>query len=153
MAARTREIPWRRFGSACTRAALPVIPACRKESPKGWVCQLENEQLTAEPGRFARCKRKGDGAVAILIFLGESSSGDRQVARSSCNSIKLGEPRIFYKENMACGRAKRYARTLYRSGGKNEPRNFSCESGSNFDEGGGCRHDFRNEYFGWHPAD
>lgn len=54
----------------------PCYPGkCRKESPKGWRCKLENKQLTEEPGRLARCKRKSDGSKAVLIFLGESSSG------------------------------------------------------------------------------
>lgn len=71
-----------------------------------------------------------------------------------CNSITLGEPRVFYKNNMGCDRAKRYARRVYRRNGNWEPRNFSCESGSDFNEGGGCRHDSKpRTFFGWHPFD
>jgi hypothetical protein len=55
---------------------------------------------------------------------------------------------------MSCGRAKRYARHVHRSRGNFEPKNFDCESGSNFDEGGACHNVNRhNVYFGWHPAD
>lgn len=73
--------------------------------------------------------------------------------KRSCNSINLGEPRVFYKHNMRCSTAKHYARRLFTTDGGDWPRNFTCESGSNFNEGGSCRHDSKDKYFGWHPAD
>jgi hypothetical protein len=93
-------------------------------------------------------------AVMLPAGLAAHSGADAPAAqKSGCDTIKLGEPRIFYKHNMRCSKAKSYARRVYRSDGRDEPRRFTCESGSNFDEGGSCRHETKNKYFGWHPAD
>ncbi len=61
--------------------------------------------------------------------------------------------RIFYKNNMRCEKAKHYARRLYKTNGNDEPRKFTCSSGSNFNQGAACNHDFKNKNFGWHPVD
>lgn len=74
-------------------------------------------------------------------------------AKRSCDTIRLGKVRVFYKHNMRCAKAKRLARRLYRSEGRNRPRKFVCQSGSNFNSGGSCRHRSKNRYFGWHPFD
>ena len=95
--------------------------------------------------------------ASFALLLGEVSSsagGAERHAGQACNTIKFGGvARIFYKNNMSCDRAKRYARHVRRSRGRWEPRRFSCDSGSNFRSGGFCDHDFKNKYFGWHPAD
>ncbi len=75
-------------------------------------------------------------------------------SKGACSSINLGGPKVFYKQKMRCANAKHYARRLYKTDGRDEPRNFSCQSGSNFNQGAGCQHDFKNNrFFGWFPAD
>ncbi len=94
--------------------------------------------------------------AAVMLLAGQAGASGADAPGSEkrgCDMIKLGEPRIFYKHNMRCSKAKDYARRVYRSDGRDEPRRFTCESGSNFDEGGSCHHDTKNKYFGWHPAD
>jgi hypothetical protein len=93
------------------------------------------------------------GALILAGSPGASGADAPASDKAGCDSIKLGGPRIFYKHNMRCQKAKKYARRVYESGGRDEPRRFSCESGSNFDEGGSCHHDSKDKYFGWHPAD
>lgn len=80
---------------------------------------------------------------------------DEETARAkrACNTINLGGPKVFAKVNMRCETAKRYAKRLYKSDGEDEPRNFTCSSGSNFNEGASCSHETKDKFFGWHPAD
>jgi hypothetical protein len=67
----------------------PCYPGrCQSEGPRHWRCQLENTQLTKEPGRAAKCKRISDGSVAVLIFRSESSSGDKRRSKS-CGSFRM----------------------------------------------------------------
>ena len=73
--------------------------------------------------------------------------------KAGCSTINLGGVRIFYKNNMRCEKAKHYARRLYKTNGNDEPRKFTCSSGSNFNQGAACNHDFKNKNFGWHPVD
>ena len=104
-------------------------------------------------GRWIRAL-VGVGLLAFGALSGASSTvGSDAGSKSACNSIKLGETRVFYKQNMRCSKAKHHARRLYKTDGRDEPKNFTCESGSNFNEGGGCSHDFKNKFFGWHPLD
>jgi hypothetical protein len=84
--------------------------------------------------------------VVATPAAGRSATGD---AKRSCNSINLGQPRVFYKQNLRCAKAKQYARRLYKTQGRDEPRNFTCQSGSNFKASAACRHDFKNKRFGW----
>ncbi len=104
-----------------------------------------------------RSSNSGFGiAVVCMLALGLATGASSQPAgdqKRACNSIRLGEVRVFYKHGMKCSPAKDRARRVYRSNGENPPRNFTCESGSNFNEGGACEHDFKDKYFGWHPAD
>ena len=92
--------------------------------------------------------------LAIVAIAATAPAGASTAKPSGCDSINLGEPRVFYKSHMRCKKAKHYARRLYKTDGDDRPRKFTCESGSNFNEGGSCRHDFKpKKYFGWHPAD
>jgi hypothetical protein len=75
--------------------------------------------------------------------------GDK--AKRSCNEINLGGPRVFYKQNMRCSTAEHYARRLYKTNGRDEPRNFDCQG--TISSGAYCEHDFKNKRFGWHPFD
>ncbi|MCD6015849.1 MAG: hypothetical protein K0R88_1933 [Solirubrobacterales bacterium] len=88
-------------------------------------------------------------ALATLAADAPEGSSDKR----GCGSINLGEPRIFYKHNMRCHKAKHYARRLYKTDGRDQPRRFTCTSNSHFNQGAACRHDFKNKNFGWHPAD
>jgi hypothetical protein len=92
--------------------------------------------------------------IAVLVAAGavETAAAGRSVtveAKRSCNSINLGQPRAFYKKNLRCATAKQYARRLYKTDGRDEPRNFTCQSGTNFNASAACRHDFKNKRFGW----
>jgi hypothetical protein len=89
----------------------------------------------------------------IIVIAPGGATGAGSADKLSCSSINLGGPKIFYKKNMNCKSAKKKARQVYGSGGSNEPRHFDCTSGSNFVDGGDCRHVSKNKYFGWHPAD
>lgn len=74
--------------------------------------------------------------------------------RNSCQYIKLGERRVFYKSRMDCRTAKTYARRLYRTKGGSHPKNFRCFTGSKYQQGANCRHkNNSNRFFGWHPLD
>ena len=75
----------------------------------------------------------------------------QETTKRSCNQINLGGPRVFYKRNMRCETAKDYARRVYRTDGRYEPRNFDCEG--TISHGAQCRHEFKNKVFGWHPFD
>ena len=104
--------------------------------------------FVAGPGSYKATWRLGGSRIGpALKFRSETSK------RSSCNSIKLGEPRVFYKHNMPCKKAKRLARRLYKTDGREEPKNFECTSGSRFREGAACIHVSKPKNFGWHPAD
>jgi hypothetical protein len=89
--------------------------------------------------------------LALAAPAADASEGSS--TKRACNSINLGEPRVFYKHNMRCHKAKHYARRLYKTDGRDEPKKFACESGSNFNQGARCQHDFKNKLFGWHPFD
>lgn len=93
------------------------------------------------------------GAFMLASSAAASGPDSHGSQKRGCDMIKLGEPRVFYKHNMRCKKAKHYARRLYKTDGRDEPRRFTCQSGSNFNEGGACHHDSENKYFGWHPAD
>jgi hypothetical protein len=99
--------------------------------------------------------RVGAGALALGLTIVLSAGGAQGSAggKRGCDSINLGGPKIFFKQNMNCKSAKKKARQVYRSRGQNEPRKFDCESASNFEEGGSCQHVSKNKAFGWHPAD
>jgi hypothetical protein len=88
---------------------------------------------------------------ACLVPTAAASNGASN--KRACNSINLGGPRVFFKHNMRCERAKHYARRLYKTDGRDEPRRFNCHSGSNFNQGASCQHKSKNKGFGWHPAD
>lgn len=92
-------------------------------------------------------------AAVLLIMPPSVASNANSASKRSCSTINLGAPRIFTKHNMRCDKAKQKARRVYESNGAHEPRNFSCSSGSNFQEGGFCEHVSKEKYFGWHPAD
>ena len=92
--------------------------------------------------------------LAIGLVTPANSSVNASIAdKRACDTINLGGVRVFYKHDMRCGTAKHYARRLYKTDGRDEPRNFTCASGSNFNSGGACEHDFKDKYFGWHPID
>ena len=96
--------------------------------------------------------------IAVLVTAGAvaaeaAGTSETGGAKRACNSINLGGPRVFYKHNMRCHRAKHYVRRLYKTDGRDEPRKFNCTSGSHFNKGADCRHKTKNKYFGWHPAD
>jgi hypothetical protein len=92
--------------------------------------------------------------IAVLVAVGavETRAAGSSVtvdAKRSCTSINLGQPRVFYKRNLRCAKAKHFARRLYRTDGRDEPRNFTCQSGTNFNASAACQHDFKNKRFGW----
>ena len=91
-------------------------------------------------------------AMVVLSFA-IASPAVPNAGKRGCATINLGGPKIFTKHNMRCEKAKRKAERVYRTRGDHEPRNFSCTSGSNFEDGGFCQHDSKDKYFGWHPAD
>jgi hypothetical protein len=66
--------------------------------------------------------------AAVMLAAGQAGTSRADSTGSSaqrgCDTIKLGEPR-----------------------------RFTCQSGSNFNQGGSCHDDTKNKYFGWHPAD
>lgn len=79
----------RRFMDNVYASSPPCYPGkCRNQSPGRWRCELENTQLTEEPGRTARCKRVSDGSVAVLIFRGESATGDKRRTKS-CGNFRV----------------------------------------------------------------
>ncbi len=90
-------------------------------------------------------------SVASPVAVASPESSD--AGKRSCNTINLGGPRVFTKHNMRCEKAKQKATRVYKTNGAHEPRNFSCTSGSNFEEGGFCEHVSEDKYFGWHPGD
>lgn len=92
-------------------------------------------------------------AAVLLIAPASLASNGEPVSKRGCSTINLGGPRVFTKHNMKCDKAQQKARRVYESRGAHEPRNFSCSSGSNFQEGGFCQHDSKDKYFGWHPGD
>ena len=94
-------------------------------------------------------------AVATLLVAapGLAASESSAPSKRSCSSINLGGPRVFTKHNMRCSKAKQKARRVYESGGAHQPRNFSCTSGSHFQDGAFCEHVSEDKYFGWHPGD
>jgi hypothetical protein len=100
-----------------------------------------------------RIRLVGVVVAGVALLGGSSTPAEDRSSKRACNSINLGGPRVFFKQNMKCEKAKHYARRLYKTDGRDEPRNFNCQSGSNFNQGGGCRHDFKNKLFGWHPVD
>ena len=52
-------------------------------------------------------------AVMLLAGVAAHSGADAPAAqKSGCDTIKVGEPRIFYKHNMRCSKAKSYARRV-----------------------------------------
>ena len=91
--------------------------------------------------------------VAAAIVIAAPATASDEPAKRGCSTINLGGPKVFTKHNMRCARAKHHARRLYKTGGRDKPRNFSCSSGSNFRDGGFCEHKSKDKYFGWHPAD
>ncbi len=65
-----------------------------------------------------------------------------------------GHTYVFFKQNMSCERAKRYAHHVYESNGNWWPPKFKCSSGSNYNSGAHCvKRQGQNERFGWHPPD
>jgi hypothetical protein len=92
-------------------------------------------------------------AVVVAMFVAAPGHAADPAPKGGCNSINLGGPKVFSKDNMSCKRAKRYARRVYKTDGRFEPRNFSCTSGSNFNDGGSCAHKSKPKYFFWHTAD
>jgi hypothetical protein len=91
-------------------------------------------------------------AVGVAAAPGAASRADDATKRA-CTTINLGGPKVFTKHNMRCKKAKRYARRLYKTRGDDKPPNFRCSSGSNFRDGGFCKHKTKDKNFGWHPAD
>ena len=98
-------------------------------------------------------KTLSEGCVKVGVWTSSVRDGISYGGKRGCSTINLGGPKVFTKHNMRCEKAKRKAERVYRTRGDNEPRNFSCSSGSNFEEGGFCQHDSKDKYFGWHPAD
>jgi hypothetical protein len=92
------------------------------------------------------------GALTLVAAPGTTGSQDPPTKRA-CNTINLGGPKVFYKHKMRCHKAKHYARRLYKTNGRDEPRTFDCYSGSHFNNDAYCRHRRGAKYFGWHPAD
>lgn len=95
-----------------------------------------------------------------VVAPGNSAPGEQDGAapaaerRGPCQTINLGGVKIFYKSRMSCEKAKHYARRLYKTGGRDEPRNFTCESGTNYETGANCYHDHVGaRRFGWFPGD
>jgi hypothetical protein len=101
--------------------------------------------------RFAALATLAMLAGAIWAPAAQTAAPDAR--EKACNTINLGGPRVFFKENMRCSKAKDLARRVYKSEGDREPRNFDCESGSDFRQGGFCQHVSKPKSFGWHPAD
>lgn len=94
------------------------------------------------------------GGLAVVVASASATAGnDTNTDKRACNTINLGGPKVFSKENMRCATAKHHARRVYKTNGQDEPPNFSCSSGSNFNSGAFCQHHFKNKYFAWHPAD
>ena len=87
--------------------------------------------------------------LALVAAPGTTGSQDPATKRA-CNTINLGGPKVFYKHKMRCHEAKDYARRLYKTNGRDEPRKFACYSGSHFNNDAYCRREAK--YFGWHPA-
>lgn len=105
----------------------PCYPGkCRSASPRSWRCQLENKQLTEEPGRTAKCKRRRDGSVGVLIFLGESVDSKRR--DKSCGGFRLEglltKIRVkITKGDFRCKIARRVMEDLFRG---RDTGNWSC---------------------------
>lgn len=91
------------------------------------------------------------GALAITAMALASPPTARA---AGCDRIELGGERYaFYKQHMSCDTAKDNARHLRREPTW-EPRRFDCDSGTNFQRSGFCRHVRRdNRYFGWHARE
>lgn len=86
---------------------------CRSASPRRWHCQLENEQLTEEAGRTAKCKRDRDGSVGVLIFLGESPTGERLRAFFWQDCGDYGLDGRVTSHGVRCGKARRVISTFF----------------------------------------
>ena len=111
------------------------------------------------PARFTLALLAIGGVVGLAALVGPAAAGTTKAdAKGNCNPHRIelgGDEYVFFKKNMSCERAKRYAHRVYRSDGNNEPKHFNCRSGSNFNSGGFCKNRKAdpNESFGWHPPD
>lgn len=65
---------------------------------------------------------------------------------AGCNTVRTdsGQPLVFFKQNMSCSIAKKYAHRLMRDGSY-DPRNFKCKRRT--PTSGGCTHEVRHERF------
>jgi hypothetical protein len=79
---------------------------------------------------------------------GAAPSGE--IAKSAaCNSVRYeGRTYVLYRQRVGCRSARRKVRYVHRH--KRLP-GWRCQSGSNFETGGGCSRGDR--LFGWHPFD
>lgn len=92
------------------------------------------------------------GAVALVALL---TAAPPVASAAGCGHIRLGGTgHAFYKQKIACDRAKRKARRIYRTRGDWTPRRFRCRSGSGYRSGAHCEHRrHERRYFGWHSGD
>jgi hypothetical protein len=102
----------------------------------------------------------GAGVALVIALLAGASPGHAaadSVEKRGCNPHRIelgGRTYVFYRQNMSCRRAKRYAHRVYESNGNWWPDRFKCGSGSNFNSGGSCvKRRGQDELFGWHPGD
>ena len=88
------------------------------------------------------------GALTSMGTASPATHGER-AAGAACNSVSYeGRTYVLYRRAVGCRSARRKVRYVHRH--KRLP-GWRCESGSNFETGGGCRRG--RKLFGWHPLD
>jgi hypothetical protein len=87
-------------------------------------------------------------ALVLLAAPTPARPGER-AASAACNSVSYeGRTYVLYRRAIGCRSARRKVRQVHRH--KRLP-GWRCQSGSNFETGGGCRRG--RKLFGWHPLD
>ena len=93
--------------------------------------------------------------AAVLIALAGAAAPSPASAKP-CGTIELDTiTYIFYADSVRCGKAKDWARHIYRSPGhKWEPPGYRCNVLPRAQGGGGCRHKQQTrKVFGWYVPD
>jgi hypothetical protein len=91
--------------------------------------------------------------AAVPAGQATAASAGPEATAAACNSVRYdGRSYVLYRQGaVRCKFARKWVRRLHRSEGRNEPRGWTCSSGSNFRTGGGCTKG--RKAFGWHPGD